>query len=85
MIGSGLLLGDGVITPAISVVNLTLFPFLPSSTSASHHYIQLSAVEGLQIVSPALSPAILPITVIILYVWGERGGWKERGETGRDG
>ncbi len=40
-----LLYGDGMITPAISV---------------------LSAVEGLRIVTPALKPYILPLTIIIL-------------------
>jgi KUP system potassium uptake protein len=45
MAGSGMLLGDGVITPAISV---------------------LSAVEGLEIVSTSFTPAIMPITVVLL-------------------
>jgi KUP system potassium uptake protein len=45
LIGAALLYGDGVITPAISV---------------------LSAVEGLKIDAPALSPAVVPITVAIL-------------------
>jgi len=43
--GTSLLYGDGMITPAISV---------------------LSAVEGLEFVTPALKEYILPITVIIL-------------------
>ncbi len=43
--GSGLLFGDGIITPSISV---------------------LSAVEGLVKVSPAMQPAVVPITVVIL-------------------
>jgi len=43
--GSALLYGDGMITPAISV---------------------LSAVEGLQIVTPALGNYVVPITVAIL-------------------
>ncbi|HLG79995.1 MAG TPA: KUP/HAK/KT family potassium transporter [Bradyrhizobium sp.] len=45
MLGAGLLLGDGMITPAISV---------------------LSAVEGLEVVTPAFSPYIIPITICLL-------------------
>ena len=47
LIGAALLYGDGVITPAISV---------------------LSAVEGLEVVTPRLNVAVLPITVLILIV-----------------
>jgi KUP system potassium uptake protein len=45
VIGAALLFGDGVITPAISV---------------------LSAVEGLAVASPKLSPIIVPLTCLIL-------------------
>ncbi|SRR5579883_1241746 len=45
VIGASLLYGDGVITPAISV---------------------LSAVEGLVVASPRLSPLVLPLTCAIL-------------------
>jgi KUP system potassium uptake protein len=45
MLGAGLLLGDGMITPAISV---------------------LSAVEGLNVATPAVAPYILPITVALV-------------------
>ncbi len=45
VIGAALLYGDGVITPAISV---------------------LSAVEGLAVASPRLSPAVVPLTCVIL-------------------
>jgi KUP system potassium uptake protein len=45
VIGASLLYGDGVITPAISV---------------------LSAVEGLAIASPRLSPLVVPVTCAIL-------------------
>jgi KUP system potassium uptake protein len=45
VIGASLLYGDGVITPAISV---------------------LSAVEGLAVASPRLSPLVLPLTCVIL-------------------
>ena len=45
MIGTAMLYGDGVITPAISV---------------------LSAVEGLEVATPAFSPYVVPLTVIIL-------------------
>ncbi len=47
IIGASLFYGDGVITPAISV---------------------LSAVEGLQIASPAFKTYVIPITIVIL--WG---------------
>ena len=47
VIGASLLYGDGVITPAISV---------------------LSAVEGLKLASPQLSPFVVPLTCIILLV-----------------
>ncbi len=43
--GAGLLFGDGIITPSISV---------------------LSAMEGLEIANPILSPLIIPLTLIIL-------------------
>jgi KUP system potassium uptake protein len=46
LFGASLLLGEGVITPAISV---------------------LSAVEGLEVGSPALVRLVVPITVIILF------------------
>lgn len=45
LLAAGLLFGDGIITPAISV---------------------LSAVEGLRVGAPALTPYITPIAVIIL-------------------
>jgi KUP system potassium uptake protein len=45
LFGAALLYGDGVITPAISV---------------------LSAVEGLKLAAPALSPFVVPITIVIL-------------------
>ena len=45
MLGAGLLFGDGIITPAISV---------------------LSAVEGLQVATPALGHIVIPITVGLL-------------------
>jgi KUP system potassium uptake protein len=45
LFGAALLYGDGVITPAISV---------------------LSAVEGLEVVTSAFSPVVLPITCVIL-------------------
>ena len=43
--GAGLLYGDGMITPAISV---------------------LSAMEGLEVATPALKPAILPLACLVL-------------------
>ena len=55
MFGAALFYGDGVITPAISV---------------------LSAVEGLEIITPAFKPYIVPITVIIvigLFIFQRRG------------
>src|SRR5262245_1177679 len=45
LFGAALLYGDGIITPAISV---------------------LSAVEGLEIATPALAPWVVPLTVVIL-------------------
>jgi KUP system potassium uptake protein len=45
LFGTALLYGDGMITPAISV---------------------LSAVEGLEVVTPAFTPYVLPITIAIL-------------------
>ncbi len=61
VIGASLLYGDGVITPAISV---------------------LSAVEGLAIASPRLSPVIVPLTcgiLIALFAIQRRG----TGDVGR--
>ncbi|SNS34124.1 KUP system potassium uptake protein [Noviherbaspirillum humi] len=46
LIGAALFFGDGVITPAISV---------------------LSAVEGLEVATPALKPYVVPLTVVILF------------------
>jgi KUP system potassium uptake protein len=45
LIGAALLYGDGIITPAISV---------------------LGATEGLEVVTPALKPLVVPLTLIIL-------------------
>ena len=45
VVGASLFFGDGVITPAISV---------------------LSAVEGIELATPAFKPYIVPITVVIL-------------------
>ena len=45
LFGAALLYGDGMITPAISV---------------------LSAIEGLEVVTPVMKPYVLPITVLIL-------------------
>ena len=46
MFGAALFYGDGVITPAISV---------------------LSAVEGLEVVSPAFTKYVVPLTLVILF------------------
>jgi KUP system potassium uptake protein len=45
MFGTAMLYGDGVITPAISV---------------------LSAMEGLEVATPAFAPYIVPLTVVVL-------------------
>lgn len=45
LFGTALLYGDGIITPAISV---------------------LSAVEGLELITPAFTPYIVPLTLVIL-------------------
>ena len=47
LFGAALLYGDGMITPAISV---------------------LSAIEGLEVVTPSFEPYVVPITVGILVV-----------------
>ena len=55
LFGAALFYGDGVITPAISV---------------------LSAVEGLEIITPAFKPYVVPITLIILvglFIFQRRG------------
>lgn len=55
LFGAGLLYGDGVITPAISV---------------------LSAIEGLEVYAPTLSPYVVPITItvlIILFLFQKKG------------
>ncbi len=45
LVGAAMLIGDGVLTPAMSV---------------------LSAIEGLQVISPGLNAWIVPITVLVL-------------------
>ncbi|MDB5843642.1 MAG: potassium transporter [Polaromonas sp.] len=45
--GTSLFYGDGVITPAISV---------------------LSAVEGLEVISPTFTRAVIPVTLVILFI-----------------
>ena len=45
LLGAALIYGDGVITPAISV---------------------LSALEGLNVVTPAFKPLVMPMAVVIL-------------------
>ncbi len=47
LFGAALLYGDGMITPAISV---------------------LSAIEGLKIAAPGISPFIIPLTVVVLVL-----------------
>jgi len=47
LFGAALLYGDGMITPAISV---------------------LSAIEGLEVVTPVFTPFVVPITVIVLVI-----------------
>src|SRR5271157_1628127 len=61
VIGASLLYGDGVITPAISV---------------------LSAVEGLAIASPRLSPLVVPLTCAILVglFWIQKRGTGDIGK-----
>jgi len=46
ILGAALFYGDGMITPAISV---------------------LSAVEGLEVIAPALEPAVIPLALTILF------------------
>jgi KUP system potassium uptake protein len=55
LFGAALFYGDGVITPAISV---------------------LSAVEGLEVITPTFTPYIMPITLVVLvllFVFQRRG------------
>jgi len=47
ILGAALFYGDGVITPAISV---------------------LSAVEGLELATPAFKPYVVPITLVVLFL-----------------
>jgi KUP system potassium uptake protein len=47
IVGAGLFFGDGMITPAISV---------------------LSAVAGLEVVSPGLAPAVDPISLVVIVI-----------------
>lgn len=55
MFGAALFYGDGVITPAISV---------------------LSAVEGLEVISPKFKESVVPLTLVILFVlfWVQKKG-----------
>lgn len=55
LLGAAFFYGDGVITPAISV---------------------LSAVEGMEVVSPSLKPYIIPValTILVGLFWGQRFG-----------
>jgi KUP system potassium uptake protein len=46
ILGAGMFYGDGVVTPAISV---------------------LSAVEGLEVATPAFKPFVIPITLLVLF------------------
>ncbi len=47
LLGAGMFYGDGMVTPAISV---------------------LSALEGLDVATPALRPFIIPLTLMVLFV-----------------
>lgn len=55
LVGAAFFYGDGVITPAISV---------------------LSAVEGMEVVSPSLKPYVIPValTILVGLFWGQRYG-----------
>jgi KUP system potassium uptake protein len=55
LFGAALFFGDGIITPAISV---------------------LSAVEGLDVATPALHPLVVPVTlgILIALFWIQQGG-----------
>lgn len=55
LVGAAFFYGDGVITPAISV---------------------LSAVEGMEVVSPSLKPYVIPLalTILVGLFWGQRYG-----------
>ena len=47
LLGAGMFYGDGMITPAISV---------------------LSALEGLEVATPLLTPYVLPLTLVVLFL-----------------
>ena len=47
LLGAGMFYGDGMVTPAISV---------------------LSALEGLEVVTPAFQPYIIPLTLLVLFL-----------------
>jgi KUP system potassium uptake protein len=47
LLGAGMFYGDGMVTPAISV---------------------LSALEGLEVATPAFKPFVIPITLLVLFV-----------------
>ena len=47
LLGAGMFYGDGMITPAISV---------------------LSALEGMEVATPLLTPYVLPVTLVVLFV-----------------
>ncbi len=47
LLGAGMIYGDGMITPAISV---------------------LSALEGMEVATPLLTPYVLPVTLVVLFV-----------------
>jgi len=47
LLGTAMFFGDGVITPAISV---------------------LSAIEGLEVATPAFKPYVVPLTVVVLFI-----------------
>jgi KUP system potassium uptake protein len=55
LLGAAFFYGDGVITPAISV---------------------LSAVEGMEVISPSLKPYVIPValTILVGLFWGQRFG-----------
>jgi KUP system potassium uptake protein len=47
ILGAAMFFGDGMVTPAISVV---------------------SAVEGLEVATPALKPFVIPVTLVVLFI-----------------
>lgn len=63
LIGSSLCIGDGVITPAVSMLFSLMYLYLIVQISV------LSAIEGIETQAPGLETAVVPITVVIVLIF----------------